>query len=367
MTTKQINKLQELDRNFRAGGELSNKDEFHDALALPFRVEGFAWRGNDSAPLNRLPSTFSENEINASALELAWHTAGGALWFRSNSPWITIRAELHHTTASSRLTPVAAGGFDLYGRTGCRGMFGYTTTHGLSYHAHGPATGGELRYLGTVEPQPGASSVEQKIRGSVDGRSIDFQLLMPHYGGVKSLEIGLEPGSTLEPVEHRTGRLAFYGESITQGGCASRPGATHTAQLCRELNLAELNLGFSGSGQAEPALAEAIAKLELTALVIDCGHAAKLPEFFRIIRAAQPQLPVLIMSKTYSLETMSHEVYSRAVAGGDKYVAFIDGQSFFTGKYDGRCTVDGAHPNDLGFYRMYECMLPEIQKLITED
>lgn len=368
MSTNKAGKLEELDRNFRHGLESSNKVEFHDALSSPFLAEGFAWRKHGSSSSYRLPSTFTEKEVNKNALALAWHTAGGVIRFRSNSPWITIQAELHHTTNSSRLSTVATGGFDLYGRTGCHGMFYYTAAHGLSYHAHGPATGEELRYLGTAEPQPGASSVEQKLRGSVDGRVIEFQLLMPHYGGVKSLAVAIEHGSIITPpVARPTKPLAFYGESITQGGCASRPGATHTAQLCRALDLEELNLGFSGSGQAESALAEAIGQLELTALVIDCGHAINLPEFFRIIRTAQPRLPMLIVSKTYSGETLSHEVYSKAIADGDKHIAFINGLSFFTGPYDDRCTVDGAHPNDLGFYRMYECMLPEIQKLITEN
>ena len=37
---------------------------------------------------------------------------------------------------------------------------------------------------------------------------------------------------------------------------------------------------------------------------------------------------------------------------GDQNVYFIDGYSLFGGEYRDSCTVDGCHPNDLGFCRM---------------
>ena len=42
--------------------------------------------------------------------------------------------------------------------------------------------------------------------------------------------------------------------SITQGGCASRPGMVHTAILQRRLGRPVINLGFSGNGQMEAEL-----------------------------------------------------------------------------------------------------------------
>ena len=37
---------------------------------------------------------------------------------------------------------------------------------------------------------------------------------------------------------------------------------------------------------------------------------------------------------------------------GDKNVYFIGGEDLFAGECWDSCTVDGTHPNDLGFYRM---------------
>jgi hypothetical protein len=37
---------------------------------------------------------------------------------------------------------------------------------------------------------------------------------------------------------------------------------------------------------------------------------------------------------------------------GDENVYFIGGDQLFAGEDADSCTVDGCHPNDLGFYRM---------------
>ncbi len=56
--------------------------------------------------------------------------------------------------------------------------------------------------------------------------------------------------------------------------------------------------------------------------------------------------------------------YINAIESGDKNVYFIDGDSLFSGfEYDG-CTVDNIHPNDLGFYRMAQGMLPILKKIL---
>ena len=51
---------------------------------------------------------------------------------------------------------------------------------------------------------------------------------------------------------------------------------------------------------------------------------------------------------------MIYRTYQGALEKGDENVYFIDGFQLFAGdrRYD--CTVDGTHPNDLGFFRMAE-------------
>ena len=55
--------------------------------------------------------------------------------------------------------------------------------------------------------------------------------------------------------------IVFYGTSITQGGCASRPGMVHTAILGRRLEWPVINLGFSGNGRMEDAVGELMAEI----------------------------------------------------------------------------------------------------------
>jgi len=55
--------------------------------------------------------------------------------------------------------------------------------------------------------------------------------------------------------------------------------------------------------------------------------------------------------------------YENAVAAGDKNVYFIDGKALMKGaKNDG--TVDGCHPNDLGFYSMAKAFEKVLKKII---
>ncbi|MNC55096.1 hypothetical protein D3C75_1046070 [compost metagenome] len=61
-----------------------------------------------------------------------------------------------------------------------------------------------------------------------------------------------------------------------------------------------------------------------------------------------------------------HRTYDNAYASGDRNVYFIDGESYF-GKNDREaCTVDGCHPNDLGFMRMAETIYPVLQKILSQ-
>src|SRR5690606_310097 len=101
-------------------------------------------------------------------------------------------------------------------------------------------------------------------------------------------------------------KVIVYGTSITQGGCASRPGMMYTNILSRRIPLEFLNLGFSGNGKGEPEVAEIIAQIDNPAcLVVDYeGNCVStelfrqtLPEFIKIYREAHPLTPILIVSR----------------------------------------------------------------------
>ena len=80
---------------------------------------------------------------------------------------------------------------------------------------------------------------------------------------------------------------------------------------------------------------------------------------YRAVRAAHPELPIVMASRPnfdYSREDggarrdIIAASYERAVAEGDTHVYFVDGaREYRTFVADG-CTVDGCHPNDLGIF-----------------
>ncbi len=53
--------------------------------------------------------------------------------------------------------------------------------------------------------------------------------------------------------------VVYYGSSIIQGSAAANPGGNYLALLGRWLDADFINLGFSGNGFGEPALARAVA------------------------------------------------------------------------------------------------------------
>src|SRR5688500_16759762 len=74
--------------------------------------------------------------------------------------------------------------------------------------------------------------------------------------------------SSSERYVYRLGRV-FYGTSILQGGCASRPGMAYPSIVSRALEWPTVNLGFSGNGKTEPEMAQLLTELDAAAFVLD--------------------------------------------------------------------------------------------------
>src|SRR5213075_673687 len=115
----------------------------------------------------------------------------------------------------------------------------------------------------------------------------------PLYKPVTIKELSLDTDARLEPPTPYAIRkpIVYYGSSITQGGCASNPGGSCQAILERRLDADFVNLGFSGNGLGEPALAEVICELDPSCIVLDFWgnpsadqYAAALPVFVKILR-----------------------------------------------------------------------------------
>ena len=349
--------LSQIDKNFQVGKVNDLPVNYFEVDRVPFVTEGFGWQ-HPRRKFYRLPSHYTEKEVNPGALFLAHHTAGGAIRFRSNSPYAVIRAELENYSDFSHMPRSAIGGFDCY-----------------------IGTGAQAEFRAVAMPTAEQILPETPLHANPSQTMVDWMVNLPLYSGVKTLTIGLKPGSRLEtPTPHAIPLpVAFYGSSITQGGCASRPGNAYSSLLCRAIDAPQINLGFSGSGCGEIAVAQAIASLELSALILDYDYNAPDAEFladtheifFQTIRTAKPALPIIILSAcskvladTAARRRIIRTTYEHAVASGDHLVWFIGGDTLFAGENIDACTVDICHPNDLGFYRMYQTILPVLKKAV---
>ena len=95
-------------------------------------------------------------------------------------------------------------------------------------------------------------------------------------------------------------------------------------------------------------------------------------KFFKTVRAANPDLPIIMMSAV-TLPRFSdnrakrreiiYNTYKNAKDSGDKNVYFLDGSREF-GPYEDFGTVEGCHPNDLGFAVMAKSLINLIEKII---
>lgn len=346
---------EQFDRNFREAKVGDLEVHYFNALNKPFELNGFPWRRADGT-LNRLPEGLDPKKINGYARYASHHTPGGTIRFRTDSPYMTIRATYRSFSDMSHMPRSGSGGFDLYSID----------------------DNGREVYLSSVRPGIGGKPLEQRFQNVTGGKAREYTVYLPLYSGVVSVEIGLKPGSKLEnPLPQKIRKpIVFYGSSITHGGCASRPANAYTTMLCRAVDAPQINLGYSGGARGEAVLAEEIAKLEMSVFVYDydynapnAAHLLKTHEaFFRIIRKAQPDLPIIILSRCSKMEDARRDAvkktYDNAVSAGDKKVWFIDGKELFGEAGQNFCTVDGCHPNDLGFYMMYQRILPVLKEAL---
>ncbi len=155
----------------------------------------------------------------------------------------------------------------------------------------------------------------------------------------------------------------FYGTSITQGGCASRPGMASTAIVRRELDVPVVNLGFSGNGRMEPEMADLLAELDPAVYVLDClwnmrpaEVSERVAPFVRTLRTARPDTPILLVEDSSVRNTTPTEkgtilrrIHEELTTEGIGNLHFLSNRDMLGTDGDG--TVDGCHPNDVGMIR----------------
>ncbi len=364
MSAKDISSI---DKNLAVPASISDVDlSMYSVLKAPFSIYG-CYRPYEMGCFMRMPDEITA-PIGESFVTLGHCSAGARVRFSTTSRHIAIRATYDHIYHCPHMPLTGSAGFDLY--------------------LDDPQTG-ISRYIRTFVPpvdvkeQGGYESVlkfnDEKLR--------HLTIHFPGYSAVKELWVGISPNAELgEGAPYRNvPPIVYYGSSITQSGCASRPGNSYENVISRNLGIDHLNLGFSGNGLGEASVARYIAKLPMTAFVYDYDHNAPDWEylqkthmdFYRIIREENPDLPIIMISKPdfraptgYNQSIKRRRVildtYHYAREQGDENAYFIDGSSFFRGYHSEMTTVDGCHPNDLGFALMAEAIESELRVALTQ-
>lgn len=321
----------------------------------------------DGTPYHRMPREVAKN-TNAAVAELNENTSGGRVRFSTDSPYIALRSEgnsFHYFAHMSNLTRL---GYDIYKDTENSSIFSGSFMPSEKYT---PFYESRLFMNGSVSDFDTFTPMT------------NYTVNFPLYSGVTELYIGLRADAHIDFGKSYKDKapIVFYGSSITQGACASRPGTMHAALVSRALDTDYIALGFSGAARAEDAICDYMAGLDMSVFVSDYDHntpsVAHLEsthkKLYETIRAKHPDIPYIMLSKPDFKRNNSDDALRRkivmdtylyALSIGDTKVDFIDGDALFNGQFGTECTADLTHPNDAGFFRMASAILNSLSRLI---
>lgn len=344
-------------------GQPTNQDgglQWHDARELT--VEGKGWSDTKQF-YDRLPAR-AEGVVRGAVWGLGQDSAGLAVGFVTDATAISARWTLRRERLAMAHMPASGvSGIDLYVKD--KGKW-----HWLG--------------AGRAEKLP---TEEKRLATDMKPARREYLLYLPLYNGVEDLKIGTPRDAKLEPAAGRPeGQkpIVFYGTSILQGGCASRPGMAYPAILGRRLDREQINLGFSGSAWGEPEVAQLLAELDPAVYVLDPlpnmkeeWVAPRLDRFIAILRATHPKTPIVLVENVpypdgdfvgprgeryKKANARLRELYQQLVRAGDKRLLYVPAAGLIGTDNEG--TVDGTHATDLGFMRMADAIEPALRRAL---
>lgn len=327
--------------------------KYYDVSEPPFEIYGVFYE-NDSYV--RMPKAVADTVSPGIAQDYIT-CAGGRVRFVTDSPYIAVSYELSHIYQFSSMSIEGTCGIDVYA---------------------------DGRFLGAIRPEVSDPQlcVSDFVNMREGGEHI-VEINLPLYSSVKSIAVGLDERASLKPAPSYKYQLpaVFYGSSITNGACASRPGLSYPARLSRMLDMNYVNLGFGGLCKGEREMVEYIAGLDMSLFVLDYDYNAPNPEHleatheraYRIVREKNPHLPIIMITcPKYTLagdwekrKNIIKQTYDKAKAEGDNNVYILYGREFFSEIGDDY-SADNVHPTDLGFYFIANGIYPLIKQIFEE-
>ena len=308
---------------------------------------------------DRLPKSY-KSIVREPVWNLSKSSAGLSIRFITNSTTISVKWEVLKDLKMNHMAETGIKGVDLYYKNNNR-----------------------WEYVNTGRPQ---GLVNQALLIENMNKELrEFKIFLPLYDGIKTIEIGVDSNCEIKkPKKSNKKPIVFYGTSITQGGCASRPGMAHTNIISRKLDIDCINFGFSGNGRMEQPIAELISEIDPLFYIIEC-----MPNMFPVnnvtnntiplvdkIREKNSNAPIifveLFISSTSVLNKKEEEKrdemntalkieYDKMINRGYKNIFYIESENALGSDYEG--TVDGIHFTDLGFKRYADYLMEKLEEL----
>jgi len=221
------------------------------------------------------------------------------------------------------------------------------------------------------------NEVEVKVE---PGRT--YRLYLPLFNGIAKIGFGIAKGRTLEPVPLAPGKkpIVFYGGSVTQGACVTRPGNLYVNMVGRNLGWPTVCMGFNGQGRMLVFEAELLAKIDAAAycfLTFGNMDASTGKEtclaFLRRLHELRPDVPIALGAFHYLLATGPEYAVERSIAADVVHelkaedpkswvnLTVVPIEKLCPSDCDG--SVDGGHLNDYGAKFMAEGFVEALNQI----
>lgn len=351
--------ISKIDRNFLTeNAELKNGAKYFHIPAEPLSLYGVFFDEKQNRFL-RIKDERAAN-VNDGVFYLNKNTSGGRLRFSTDSKNFFLKARWSELTIMNHMPLSGSSAFTLLEETD-EGEF----------------------FVSNFIPDVSDSKGMQRYKGLPGDKMRNYILYFPLYNDVEELTVGFDADAKVGPGKPYKNILPvlYYGSSITQGGCASRPDNAYQALISKWTNVDFINLGFSGNAKGEKEMMEYLSSIPCSVFVYDYDYNAPTHEHlavthyngYRIFRDKNPLIPVIMLTRP-NFDTdpadsgarleIVRSSYERAVSEDDKLVRFIPGNQLFGEKDRERFTVDGCHPTDTGFYKMAERIYAAISEFL---